>query len=780
MFDALGRFAYRFRRWTIALWVFLLIVSLSAVPALEQVLTETGTVYQGGKAYQAEQVLRQEFGIAVDGLTLVFRQDSQQTGATGLQAKETAASLQSLLQQIRKLPAVNQVISPAPPASPDRDRRTQYSVIELKDSGSSSSNEAIGAIESLMQQYSPPGWRTYLIGKPVVDREIQQISREDLRRIELLVLPITLLALLLVFGSVVAAILPILVAVFTVSITFGLLYAIALRLDVSVFALNLVTMLGLGLGIDYSLLIVNRFREELTCGSTEQAIAQTINTAGRAVFFSGVTVAIGLVCLLLFPISLLRSFGIAGAIVVGLSVATALTLLPALLGTVGGRLQQPRIGGRWIAVWENGWKRLAQSVVRHSIPAILTVLVIVAGLTAPFLQSRFGIAGAEVLPQGSPARQGIEVLQESFGAGAVSPIFLLIKTSSASDAILSQSHLKTLYELVQQLQADPRVKQVSSLFNLNPAWDLKAYQRFYRANAGQLPSQITTTIQSPTQNATPQILKSDTPDAQAVQELTKQTQSWKLNAGQNPIANRNATLITLESRTDSRNKATRDLINDLQSRKLDGLELSVAGQTAQELDTIAAVSQRFPVVVLVIMGMTFIVLSLLLKSVILPLKAIAMNLLSIGASFGSLVFIFQEGNFQDWLQFTPPGYLDILLPIVLFCVLFGLSMDYEVFLLTRIKEAYEESKNNTESVIQGLQATGGIITSAALLMILVTSAFVMARIIFVKALGLGSAIAVLIDVTLIRAVLVPATMHLLGKWNWWYPRFDRLPAPIKR
>ncbi|HEY9806879.1 MAG TPA: MMPL family transporter, partial [Candidatus Obscuribacterales bacterium] len=220
--------------------------------------------------------------------------------------------------------------------------------------------------------------------------------------------------------------------------------------------------------------------------------------------------------------------------------------------------------------------------------------------------------------------------------------------------------------------------------------------------------------------------------------------------------------------------ATRHLVEELRGRSLPGLEIQVAGQTADEIDTIAAVYERLPLVLSVVMGITFLVLCILLNSVVLPLKAIAMNLLSIGASFGALVYIFQEGHFRTWLNFTPVGYLDILLPVVLFCVLFGLSMDYEVFLLTRIKEAYDECGDNSKSVIQGLKQTGGIITSAALLMIIVTSAFAFTSIIFVKALGLGSAIAVLIDATLIRAILVPATMHLMGDWNWWAPKFLHL------
>ena len=233
------------------------------------------------------------------------------------------------------------------------------------------------------------------------------------------------------------------------------------------------------------------------------------------------------------------------------------------------------------------------------------------------------------------------------------------------------------------------------------------------------------------------------------------------------------TLIVVNSRTDSNSLVTRDLVKELRALSLDGLNIQVGGQPASQLDTIQVVRERFPLVVAAIMVVTFVVLCALLNSVVLPLKAIAINVLSIGTSFGALVFIFQEGNFHTWLNFTPVGYLDILLPVILFCVLFGLSMDYEVFLLSRIKEAYDRSGDNSMSVVEGLERTGRIITSAALLMIIVTGAFALTSIIFVKALGLGIAMAVLIDATLIRAILVPASMHLMGKWNWWAPKFLR-------
>lgn len=361
-------------------------------------------------------------------------------------------------------------------------------------------------------------------------------------------------------------------------------------------------------------------------------------------------------------------------------------------------------------------------------------IVIVAVLASPFREARFGLGDASVIPRDVPAREGVEVLKQAFGPGEISPLLLAV-SSDPGVPILSRQHIPTLYNLVNNLKTDPRIAKVRSIVNIDPRLSLANYQQLY-SNPKSIPL----------------------PMAVAVQQLSSDS----------------TTLIVVNSRTDSNDTDTRDLVKELRTLSLDSLNVQVGGQPASQVDTIQVVKERFPFVVAAIMVVTFVVLCALLNSVVLPLKAIIINVLSIGASFGALVFVFQEGNFHTWLNFTPVGYLDILLPVILFCVLFGLSMDYEVFLLSRIKEAYDRSGDNSLSVVEGLERTGRIITSAALLMIIVTGAFALTSIIFVKALGLGIAMAVLIDAMLIRAILVPASMHLLGKWNWWTPKFLRL------
>lgn len=723
LFARLGKLIYHNRVWAIIVWVLLTVVSLALTPSLENALQESRVVDETGVAYRTQQLLQQELKLDPNAITLVFQRFQNS-------AADTAQSeIEQTLNSVRSLPVVSKVVSVKEhPEYQSTDGLTQYSVIQLRVK-ERKLVPALDQIEQVLSQHSSQQVRTFLTGLPAIEREVQRIAKAELGRVELGILPVMLVVLVVVFGSIVAATMPIAMGMITVSVTLGLLYLVTLKLSVSVFALNLTSMLGLGLGIDYSLLMVNRFQQELRSRSVEQAITETLDTAGRAVFFSGLTVCIGLVGLMLFPFQLLQSLGIAGAFVVALSVMTALTLLPALLSVIGHQIHYGSIFPATTRQQE-WWSKIARTVIRHSIVAVTIVLLIIAGLTAPFFAARFGVGSADTLPKSVSARAGVEVLNQAFGMGETAPILLAIQ-SNPGDSILSKRHIATLYKFVTNLQTDSRIANVQSLVNLEPNLTLNDYQQLYR---------------NPTNLPDPKI-------AAAVEQLSHDE----------------TTLVVVKSRTTIHDAASRSLVQDLRHLQLEGLRIQVAGQTAIELDAITAIKLRLPLILAIIMVATFVVLGVLLNSVLLPLKAIVMNLFSMGASFGALVFIFQWGNFQTWLKFTPVGYLDILLPVVLFCVLFGLSMDYEVFLLTRIKEAYDLSGDNSTSIVAGLEQTGQIITSAALLIIIVTSAFAFTSLIFVKALGLGIAIAIAIDATLIRAILVPATMNLMGKWNWWLP-----------
>nr|WP_242024839.1 MMPL family transporter [Leptolyngbya sp. FACHB-60] len=660
-------------------------------------------------------------GIDPNALTLVFEYDGSRP-----------ANVQPLTNEIGALPAVESVgpVAAAPGTTTDGNL-VDYRSLSLDGEGSST-NAAIADVLTLLDAETPAGVTSYLAGKSVVDYEAQVISKKDLVRAEALSLPLTLVALVFIFGSVVAALLPVAMAIATVTVTMGLIYAIAQFSDVSIFAVTLTTMLGLGVGIDFTLVMVSRFREELAHRTVPEAVAETMATAGEAVFYSGLTTCIGLLSLLLFPVVLLRSLGIAGSLVILISVLAALTLVPALLGVLGLQINRWRL----FTPRENSgfWSWFPRWVIRYRLLAVAAVVAIVVTLTSPFWSAQWGVGDVRVLPATAQARQGVEVLEDAFGVGRTTPILLAVTTETGSSVLVPDA-VEVLYNWVASLEGDDRVASVQSLFNLDPSLDLAAYQQLYRA-----PDRIPLP-----------------PVAASVAQLS----------------NGDTTLISVTSATDSNDPQSRELVRELRRQRLPGLSVSVGGETAKSLDTIDVIGQLAPWAIAAIFLVTFISLTLLFGSVVMPLKAIFLNIMSIGASFGALVFIFQQGHFQNLLGFTPVGYLDILLPIVLFCVLFGLSMDYEVFLLARIKEAYDSTGNNTDSIIEGLECTGSIITSSALLTIIVTASFAFTSIIFVKALGLGIAIAVFIDSTLIRAVLVPASMRLMGHWNWWSPTWKK-------
>jgi putative drug exporter of the RND superfamily len=735
LFARIGAVSYRYRWIVVLIWTAFLIFSLLLAPRLDSVLKGLGVVYEQGAAGQAEQLLKQELNLETNALVAIFQSPTGDTLASH------RADIEQTLDQIQQLDGVKAIARAIDhPEYHSADKRTEYSTISLRVEDTQAF-PVIEQIEQRLKQQSTPKLNAFLTGEPVIDRDGQRLTQEDLQRVELLALPLTLIALLFVFGSVVAAALPVVMGIMAVAITSGILAVLTLEVNISVLALNLTTMLGLGLGIDYSLLIVSRFREELQTDSIEQTVIRTVDAAGRAVFFSGLTVGIGLLSLLCFPVLLLRSLAIAGAIVVFVSVAAALTLVPALLGLVGTGINRWRILPP-SSLRAGIWGAIARHTMRHSVAAVAFVMVFILVLSSPFQHARFGLGDYGILPQNVPSRQGVEVLQNAFGIGETVPILLVASSTRPGKPILSSDHIATLFKLVNDLKTDPQIADVYSLFNLDPKLNLAAYQHLY-----QKPEQL------------------PPPLAKAVKQLSS----------------RSMTLIILKGQTGSNNANSKALIEKLRRLSPVGLRLQVGGAIARQLDTIQVVAQRFPIVLAAMLAVTFVVLCLLLNSVVLPLKAIAMNLLSMGASFGLLVFVFQEGHLHEWLNFTPLGYLDTLIAVTMFCVLFGLSMDYEVFLLCRIKEAYDRTQNNHLSVVEGVERTGGIITSAALLLMLVTGAFALTSIVTVKALGLGIALGVLMDATLIRMLLVPATMRLMGHWNWWTPKFlrgDRIPLKV--
>jgi len=616
------------------------------------------------------------------------------------------------------------------------DGHSTYALASL----STNIDESYAVIPEIRQQLKGTSLKTWITGGIAIFADVNSASERDLQRSETAALPLVLVALVLVFGSLVAAGIPLVMGLLSVSVTLAALYFIGHVTDVSIFALNITTFLGLGIAIDYSLFVVGRYREEARSrGWGKDTIGYTMASAGMAITFSAVTTILGLSGLLLFQFMMLRSIGLGGIGVVFISLLMALTLMPAILSVLGRRVNAlPIIPQR--AERGGFWAGLAQRVMRYPYVVLVPVLLLLLVLGSPFLRVKLGTPWAKTLPPDMESRLGWEHLERSFGEGELSPISAVI---TSEKGIFERENLDALYRFTRKLQQDGRVTRVESIVNLSPEISKEQYAALY-SNRAAIPF--------------PEVHR-------ALSQLAKE----------------NTTLVRVISKYPVNSDDAKGLVRDIRPMRMEGdLRLKVTGGAADLMDTVDLLYRDFPRAIVFIVITTYIALLVLFRSMVLPLKAILMNILSITASYGALVFIFQEGHFQGLLNFTAEGFTEATVPILLFCILFGLSMDYEVFLLSRIKESYDASRDNTASVAQGLERIGRIITSAALVLVLVAGSFTLADIVIVKSLGFATALAILIDATIVRALLVPSVMRVMGDFNWWAPRAVKAIIPEVR
>ena len=551
-----------------------------------------------------------------------------------------------------------------------------------------------------------------------VFREVGTTIQDDLKRAESIALPVTLILLVLVFGSLVAASLPLGIGALAVVGTFLVLRLLASVTTVSIFSLNLTTAMGLGLAIDYSLFVVSRFREELRGGlSPHEAVVRTTTTAGRTVLFSAFTVAASLAALLVFPLAFLRSFAYAGVAVVLIAAAGAVVVLPALLAVLGERVNKLAVFHRPVKpVGEGFWHRVAMMVMKRPVPIATSVIVVLLFLGGPFLGIKFGLPDDRVLPASAPGRQVSDTIRSGFASQEAFAVSVVAANSGDP-----QQHRQSISAYASTLSAIRGVARVDALTGS------------YIGGHQVFPS-------------TPASARFARPDG---------------------------TFLSVVPAVEPMSAKGEQLVRSIRAVPAP-FRVQATGVSAQLVDSKHSLFTKLPVAGLIIAVITFTVLFLLFGSLLVPAKAVVLNLLSLTATFGAMVWIFQQGHLSKALGFTPTGLLDTTTPILMFCVAFGLSMDYEVFLLSRIKEAHDDGHDNVSSVAIGLEQTGRIVTAAAALLAVVFIAFATSRVTFIKLFGIGLTMAVLMDATLIRAVLVPAFMRLAGNANWW------APAPLRR
>jgi RND superfamily putative drug exporter len=579
-------------------------------------------------------------------------------------------------------------------------------------------------------------------GKVPFLADLASTLEHDLVRAELISIPLALLVLLLVFRTVTAAALPVGVGGLAVLGGIALVLALSHVVEVGQYTINVCSLIGFGVAIDYSLFIVSRYREELAAGrSYRDALITAMDTAGRAVAFSGLAVATGLMGLLFFRGSYLAVMGVGGAIVVALAVLFALTLLPALLALLGPRIDWGKLPGV-ATVRRPGrfWHALAVDVMKRPLSILVPTLLALLTLALPAMHMRVAASDARMLPPGTEARRGYETLVRTFPDLAATRVIVAVRFPGGS--VLTPPRLEALWDLSHRLAALPHVVRVESIVDpprAHPDDDVPDKEELTRA------------LTAPTELERP---------------LVEQ--------GARMIVRDDTTVLYVLSDSAPDSPEAEQLVRTIREQRsvADGT-LEVGGQAAYDIDATHFLLSRVPFAFGFVVGATFLVVLVLLRSVLLPFKAVFMNALSISASFGALVWIFQDAHL-----FVHEGHpLDPSLPVLLFCISFGLSMDYEVLMLVRMKEIYEQTGDNETAVAVGLERTAGLITSSAAIMVSVFLAFALARVVVLQATGVGMALAIALDATLVRALLVPATMRLLGHLNWWAPAWLRAAPP---
>jgi RND superfamily putative drug exporter len=834
MFHGIGVFAYRFR-WAILLaWGGLLIASAFFAPELSGRLKGGGFEGANSEAERVQELMTDEFGASPAALTVVFVGDGSRARSGEFQDAQERA-----LDGVRKLEDVRQVASYAGSKDPrfiSEDGKKSYAIV----TSNVSVDETRNVVDGVRREVRSDELETYVTGAPAVYQDLEDASNEDVKQAEKYAFPFAVVILVFAFGTLVAAGVPVLIGGASVLTALAVLYFISGSYDMSVFTLTLSTMLGLGLGIDYALFFVSRFREELEIFSTAEAVPRAVATAGRSIFFSGTAVLIGLSGLLFFPFMFMRSIGVAGVIVVFVSVTAALTLLPALLGVLGPNVNRFAIRRRRDGVGSAFWSRSAEIVMRHPFAVILLTALILGVLLHPVGHMKVGIPEATVLPQKYESRAGDDILKKNFEYAALNPMEIV---ATLNENPLSAKGLADTKELSERISKAQGVSRVESVYAIGKAAAKDYADRVEAARKeaqrkatgkvdGQVERQIVEQIEKNTDRAVnqqlsevkatygtvppgteeqiraeveprveqevraseerirteverrvaeevdrrvpevPEGISADgTVTSEGVANFLKSDAAKDTEDLQNALDSYVANDRTLLRGVTEANPYTQDAYAAVDAVRAEdppaGTSFLVGGLSAGQEDFISSLYGKAPLAAAFVIGVTYVILLITFRSVFIPLKAVIVNILSLTASFGAMVFVFQDGNLSGLLNFTPLGFVDATLPILMFCTIFGVSMDYEVFLLSRIREAYENGDSNTASVSKGLVATAGIITSAAAIIMVVTGAFAFTGIILTKAIGLGLAVAVFVDATIIRILLVPATMRILGDWNWW-------------
>ena len=727
-FARLGAWIARRAKWVLVAFAVGIVAMGFYGASVEDHLTAGGLDVPGSESARAAEEAARRFGIGAADVLVLYRNPSGDVQGAEFGSR-IIDSLEPVLADAGVVGATT-VYDTNQKTLVSRDGRETLVIVSL--AGDSAQKLAtFRRIEPLLRAVEAPA-EVAIGGIVAFTLLVQQVAREDATAAEKIALPFALLLTLFFFRGVVAALLPIAIGAFSLAGSAALVRFGAQFTEISIFAMSVGAFLGLGLSIDYALLLVQRFREEIGRDPDVQAaVAATLDTAGRAVWVSGLTVTTSLAALLLVPLPILRSVSIGGVLVVVSALLGALGLLPALLAFLGPNVNRWPIG----RAHDEGepspfWLRVGALSMRHPVVTVLGCLLVLASLAAPVLRMKSAMPDSSALARDSEVRRIDEALSDPlrFDPGGASAIPVIVATKGSP---LEPTNLRALRSYIADIEAVPGVEGVRSPFG---ALD---------------------------------------PDALTPEAMQRKMASEPTATQIGRMVDEDAALLIADNRNPWRSAESARIVDAIRAVPRPGLDAKVGGATAQMVDMVHTLREYGGFAALLVALSNFVILFAAFRSLVVPLKAVLMNALSLCASYGLLVWVFQDGHFADWLGFQPGDGIDPTIPLVMFAVVFGLSMDYEVFLLSRIQEEWKRTRDNRSSVTLGLARTGRTITSAALILLVVVGAFMTGDLVYVKQMGLGIAAAIALDATLVRTLLVPATMQLLGDWNWWAPRWLR-------
>ncbi|MCQ4040709.1 MMPL family transporter [Streptantibioticus rubrisoli] len=752
MSERLIRAMARFRWPLLAVWLVALVAAgVAALPVADR-LSGGGWYVPGSGSQRAITATRSGFtDRGASDLTLVVR-DERDTAGTPAFDQRVGQAMREVIGD-KRLAAVGSYgwldLSPAARGKfVGKDRHTAITLVGLKLDDGTARRVLPGIQTDIDHRFAPQGLRVSLVSAGTLWGEINTLSQKGLQTAELITFPLLLVILLLLYRGIASAMVSFVVSATAIVFTLGLMSVLAQHFELSIFVENAATMIGLGVSVDYSLFVISRYTDELSRGRDRTAaLAATLRTSGRTVTFSGLIVILAMSSLFLVDLNVIQSIALGILVVVAFAVLAAVLVLPLVLLLLGDRILWGRLPMQRRGPEEQGrrWRNVARQIMRRPVLFLVVAVVGMLALASPSLGLRTFTPDARIVPQSSPVRQGYDAMREQFGPGSASPNEVVITSDTPLNTARDGGRILALRDELGRL---PHVTGVNSpvdaLRAVSPA---RPFAALDPAVFDRLPSDARATVDH--------------------------------------FVSRDRRTIVLEVIADdyASSGPSRDLVAAMRSTVdrlgAPGLHAVVGGETAEGIDANSAISDGLPSVVAVMLVVIYVLLLITFRSVLLPIKAILINLLSLGATYGALVLVFQHSSGAALFGFQQFGYLQNFVPILLLAILFSLSTDYEVFLLHRIREEYDGGADNTSSVATGMARTAPLISGAALLMVAVFGAFAFTGIMPIQQLGFGLAVAIALDATVIRLVVVPAAMQLMGRWNWWLPGLPRRPAPVE-